>query len=71
MRVSDLVDARNKTWNLGRFHSFLEQADVEAIKKILISDVGGADERIRRLSKNGKYTMRSACRGFIENVTNS
>ncbi|CAN0919033.1 LINE-1 reverse transcriptase homolog [Linum grandiflorum] len=68
MNVHDLLDHRCHDWNIPLLEQLLPSRDVQLITSIPITTAAGPDKRIWHGSKNGRYTVKSAYRLYMDTM---
>ncbi|KAJ1380616.1 putative ribonuclease H protein [Sesbania bispinosa] len=68
MKVADLLDANTGQWRFHLLRTLLPAEDVENIIRINVPSVGGEDELIWKLSRDGRFSVKSAYYHVTENL---
>ncbi|CAN0912292.1 Uncharacterized mitochondrial protein AtMg00310 [Linum grandiflorum] len=68
MLVRDLLDHQRSDWNAALLEQLFSPRDVQLITSIPIATAAGPDKRIWHGSKNGRYTVKSAYRLYMDTM---
>lgn len=68
--VHDFILQDQRTWNVELLEKLLCDRDVSAVLKVPLSNIVNDNRMVWRLSKDGKYTVKSTYRVAMNTLTN-